>query len=56
MNHRVHLPLIRENVAPPTPPHTAGNTEPPRFPFLAGQPQEVIDDMRRVWAERGAAG
>ena len=25
-------------------------------PFLAGQPREVFDDMRRVWAERGAPG
>jgi hypothetical protein len=26
---------------------------PPGFPFLAGQPREVVDDMRRVWAARG---
>jgi len=44
-NHRVHLPLTEQQIPPPS--------HPPRFPFLAGQPQEVVDDMRRVWAERG---
>jgi 5,5'-dehydrodivanillate O-demethylase len=47
-NHRIHLPLTGgDRAADPA----AG---PPRFPFLAGQPQEIVDEMRRVWAERGA--
>ena len=53
LNHRVHLPLIREN---PPPARGKGTSGPPRFPFLAGQPEEVAEDMRRVWAERGGVG
>ena len=33
-----------------------GTESPPSFPFLAGQPPEVADDMRRAWAERGGLG
>ncbi len=49
-NHRVHLPLIGENA--PAPPPGAG---PPRFPFLAGQPPEVAEELRRLWMERAPA-
>ena len=35
-----------------TPP--ASSTGPRPFAFQVGQPQTVIDEMRRVWSERGA--
>jgi 5,5'-dehydrodivanillate O-demethylase len=44
-NHRVHLPLVSGAEVDPA----AG---PPRFPFLAGQPQAVADDLARVWEDR----
>jgi 5,5'-dehydrodivanillate O-demethylase len=43
-NHRVHLPLIRGR--PPEGP------EPPPFPFLAGQPAEIAEELRSVWRSR----
>ncbi|MEE8519170.1 MAG: aromatic ring-hydroxylating dioxygenase subunit alpha [Dehalococcoidia bacterium] len=44
-NRMLHLPIIGQgNIRPP-------RAEPHPFPFLAGQPQEIIDDMRAVWAE-----
>jgi 5,5'-dehydrodivanillate O-demethylase len=46
-NQRVHLPLIGDGGRA-----TAGGEGPPPFPFLAGQPQEIIDEQRRVWSER----
>jgi hypothetical protein len=42
-NQRVHLPMIGDRPASP-------DGEPPPFPFLAGQPQEIVDELRRVWA------
>jgi 5,5'-dehydrodivanillate O-demethylase len=47
-NHRIYLPLTGGD----RPADPSGG--PPRFPFLAGQPLEIVDDMHRVWAERGA--
>jgi 5,5'-dehydrodivanillate O-demethylase len=45
-NHRVHLPLVGagERVDPAT--------GPPRFPFLAGQPQEIVEELAEVWDAR----
>jgi 5,5'-dehydrodivanillate O-demethylase len=47
-NHHVHLPMVTERR--PTP----GQAGPPSFPFLAGQPREVAEEFRRIWAERSA--
>jgi 5,5'-dehydrodivanillate O-demethylase len=50
-NHRLELPTIREGrgaaVRPPDAPRP--------MVFHVGQPQAIIDDMRRVWAERRRA-
>jgi 5,5'-dehydrodivanillate O-demethylase oxygenase subunit len=43
-NHRVHLPMIGDRPA-------AGG-EPPPFPFLAGQPAEIAEELRSLWMER----
>ncbi len=44
-NRMLHLPIIGQgNIRPP-------RAEPHPFPFLAGQPQEIIDDMRSVLVE-----
>ena len=41
---RLHLPIIGiGNREPP-------GAEPHRFPFQVGQPQEIIDEMRAIWA------
>jgi len=49
-NRRVHLPLIGEDAPPPAP------DEGPRpFPFLAGQPPEVAEELGRAWRARAAA-
>jgi 5,5'-dehydrodivanillate O-demethylase len=45
-NHGVYLPHARTQL--PTPPGGG----PPVFPFLAGQPPEIAEEMRRIWAER----
>ncbi len=45
LNHRVHLPVIRQR--PPRP-----EDGPPPFPFLAGQPQAIVDEMRELWEAR----
>jgi 5,5'-dehydrodivanillate O-demethylase len=45
VNVRVHLPLIGR--AEPV-----SGAEPPAFPFLAGQPREVADELRAVWRAR----
>jgi len=42
-NHRVHLPMIGDRL---TSPHGG----PPAFPFLAGQPPEIVDELREAWA------
>jgi hypothetical protein len=44
-NHRVHLPLIGDRLV-----STDGG--PPPFPFLAGQPQEIVDELRGLWEAR----
>jgi 5,5'-dehydrodivanillate O-demethylase oxygenase subunit len=50
-NHRLPLPTIREGrgaaVRPPDGPRP--------MVFHAGQPREIVEDMRRVWAERTGA-
>jgi len=45
LNHRVHLPVIRSR--PPRP-----EDGPPPFPFLAGQPQAIVDEIRALWEAR----
>ena len=40
---RVYLPMIEDSPAGPTA---------PRFPFLAGQPPEIADELRRLWESR----
>jgi len=50
-NQRIHLPLMRDGGA-------GGGDGPPPFPFLAGQPPEIAQELRGVWAactERGRA-
>jgi 5,5'-dehydrodivanillate O-demethylase oxygenase subunit len=44
VNRAVHLPMIGD-----PPPSSQG---PPAFPFLAGQPPEIADELRRVWEAR----
>jgi 5,5'-dehydrodivanillate O-demethylase len=48
-NRMVRLPRFSDGGTPPAP-----STGPRPFAFQAGQPQQVIDEMRRIWAERGA--
>ncbi|HSR24515.1 MAG TPA: hypothetical protein VLW53_13250, partial [Candidatus Eisenbacteria bacterium] len=43
-NRAIHLPLIGDR--------PAGGDGPPPFPFLAGQPQEIADELRRIWESR----
>jgi 5,5'-dehydrodivanillate O-demethylase len=43
-NRAVHLPTIGD--APPS------RKGPPAFPFLAGQPPEIAEEMRRLWEAR----
>jgi 5,5'-dehydrodivanillate O-demethylase len=45
-NHSVYLPHARTQL--PTPPGGG----PPVFPFLAGQPAEIAEEMKQIWAER----
>jgi len=51
INRRVHLPLIGDS------PRADGDGQagPPRFPFLAGQPQEIIDELSDLWRARKGA-
>jgi 5,5'-dehydrodivanillate O-demethylase oxygenase subunit len=42
-NRRVHLPMIGDRFVSP-------DGGPPPFPFLAGQPREIADELRRAWA------
>jgi hypothetical protein len=44
-NRRVHLPMIGGRPVSP-------DGGPPPFPFLAGQPHEIADELRRVWEAR----
>jgi 5,5'-dehydrodivanillate O-demethylase oxygenase subunit len=46
LNHRVHLPLIGDR-----PPGDAQDG-PPRFPFLAGQPPEIAEELGELWRAR----
>jgi 5,5'-dehydrodivanillate O-demethylase len=46
VNRSVHLPMIGD---PP-----ASREGPPRFPFLAGQPPEIADELRRLWEARAS--
>ena len=48
-NHSIHLPLV--SGGGPRPPTTV----PYPFPFLVGQPQEVINEMQAIWAKHGAS-
>jgi hypothetical protein len=41
-NRRVHLPMIGDRLVSP-------DGGPPVFPFLAGQPQEVVNELREAW-------
>jgi 5,5'-dehydrodivanillate O-demethylase len=57
-NHAVFLPRTGRNTGGAGTAATVGGfgaaTSTPRpFGFLIGQPQEIIDDMHRVWAEHG---
>ena len=42
----LHLPIVSASPRPT-------RAEPYPFPFLTGQPQEIIDEMHAVWAEHG---
>jgi 5,5'-dehydrodivanillate O-demethylase len=47
LNHMVHLPLIGD------PQGAADRLDgPPTFPFLAGQPSFIADELRTLWSER----
>jgi len=48
INRRVHLPLIGDS------PRAGedGEAGPPAFPFLAGQPQEIVEELRALWRAR----
>lgn len=47
------LPLPRIRVGSGQPDLLSAGAAPPRFPFLAGQPQAIADEMKEVWAARG---
>jgi 5,5'-dehydrodivanillate O-demethylase len=47
-NERLPLPTIREGRGAPVRPHDG----PRPMVFHAGQPQEIVDEMKRIWAER----
>ena len=51
-NHSVHLPVVG-GLPRSVPP---GRDGPPRFPFLAGQPREIVDELQRLWAELSGVG
>jgi 5,5'-dehydrodivanillate O-demethylase len=44
-NRAVHLPMIGDRVP-------SASDGPPRFPFLAGQPQAIADELRTLWEAR----
>jgi 5,5'-dehydrodivanillate O-demethylase len=46
-NHALYLPRVGRGGRP-----SAGATPAP-FVFHAGQPREIVEEMRRIWAERG---
>lgn len=48
INRRVHLPLIGDS------PRAVddGEAGPPSFPFLAGQPQEIVEELSDLWRTR----
>ena len=50
-NHRLPLPTIREGRGAPVRPADG----PRPMVFHAGQPQAIVDEMTRIWAERGGA-
>ena len=50
-NHRLPLPTIQEGRGAPVRPPAA----PRPMVFHAGQPQEIVEEMRRIWAERTRA-
>jgi hypothetical protein len=45
-DHPLHLPILANSPRPT-------RSEPYDFPFLVGQPEEIINEMRAVWAEHG---
>jgi 5,5'-dehydrodivanillate O-demethylase len=51
-NHSVHLPVVG-GLPRSVPP---GQDGPRRFPFLAGQPREIVDELQRLWAELSGVG
>jgi 5,5'-dehydrodivanillate O-demethylase oxygenase subunit len=50
-NHRLALPTIQEGRGAPVRPPDA----PRPMLFHAGQPQEIVEEMKRIWAERTGA-
>jgi 5,5'-dehydrodivanillate O-demethylase len=50
-NDRLALPTIREGRGAPVRPPDG----PRPMVFHAGQPKEIVDDMKRIWAERSGA-
>ena len=50
-NHRLALPTIQEGRGAPVRPSDA----PRPMVFHAGQPKEIVEEMRRIWAERTGA-
>lgn len=49
-NVKTPLPRIRAEIG-----QFAPSTYPPRFPFLAGQPREIVEEYRALWKSRGGA-
>ena len=49
-NVKTPLPRIRAEVG-----QFAPSPYPPRFPFLAGQPREIVEEYRALWKSRGGA-
>ena len=50
-NQRLELPTIREGRGAPVRPHDG----PRPMVFHAGQPRQIVEEMQRIWAERGGA-
>jgi 5,5'-dehydrodivanillate O-demethylase len=48
-NHRVHLPIMGGLSRP------AARNGPQRFPFLAGQPEEVTKEFEQAWRNCAAS-
>jgi 5,5'-dehydrodivanillate O-demethylase oxygenase subunit len=48
-NHALYLPRVGRGSRPPA------GAAPAPFVFHAGQPREIVEEMRRIWSERGGA-